>query len=108
MSSGLRISRKIPAKPSKGGKHDSLTEFPFYGAIDGGGSDARLWSSSAQRSHPGPLRLVDSSLHPRLRAVSVGTDVSLEPIAARRPEQHPPACRRLHQSDLEARGGGTG
>ena len=89
---------------------------------------ASQWRQGKRRIRPGFLRYVGPRLHPRLRAAGVGPHFAGQPLAAlrcttasrsrrrlarprgaanARREQPPRACRRLHQSDLEARGSGS-
>src|SRR5258707_5480043 len=100
-------ARKIAA----GGDHEpAAAGLPFLAGIDGSAGGACL--RSRRRIHPGffrpCFRHVGPSLFSRHRAAAVRAGACLQQVAPREwGGQQPTICRRLHQSDPEARGGGN-
>ncbi len=71
--------------------------------------DACNGQYAGRRIHPGFFRHVGPSLFPRHRAAAIGTGARLQQVAPRqRGGKQRPICRRLHQSDPEARRGHDG
>ncbi len=122
--------RRMPAEPGKGVRHGPA-RFSFVGGFGGSGSfrHGRLWTgrlgaggdasgrtgrrACAKRCiHPGFLRHMEPPLFPRLRTAGVRPWSGDESFAAARRaakgrRRSQAAGRRLHQSDPEARGGGS-